>query len=106
MKIRVLLTNLMVLTLLSYGAWAQKSPKTMRATYKITSEYVRDIPALSQMSNIISAQGMGHVAPPKRRGTNHFVAGKGLPAAGDPLAQKQLDYQKAASTKEWLRLLK
>jgi len=86
-----------MLTLLSYGAWAQQSPQTMRASYQTVSAYVRDIPALSKMDNIISARGYEHVAPPKRRGKNTFVPGKGLPAAGDPLAQRQFDYNKRSA---------
>ena len=58
---------------------------------------MREIPALSKMENIIAADG--HVAPPKRRGKNTFVAGKGLPSAGDPLAQRQLDYNKKNAAK-------
>ncbi|OJJ19145.1 sheath polysaccharide-degrading enzyme [marine bacterium AO1-C] len=96
MKIRILLTNLVVLTLLSYSAWAQQSPKTMRATYQTVSAYVRDIPALSKMDNIIAAEG--HVAPPKRRGKNTFVQGKGSSGV-DVLAQKQLDYNRSNAGK-------
>lgn len=59
-----------------------------------TSEYMREIPPLSSMRNIIAAKDLGHVAPPKRRGINKVVPGKGLPVAGqgDPLRniQKQM----------------
>ncbi|WP_299211831.1 T9SS type A sorting domain-containing protein [uncultured Dokdonia sp.] len=55
--------------------------------------YMREIPALSSMDNIISAAGFEHVAPPKRRGSNTFIPGKGLPAGPDPLLQKQVAVQ-------------
>lgn len=66
-----------------------QQPTTMSATYFTTSEYVREIPPLSQMDNIIASAGFEHVAPPKQRGTNTFVPGKGLPTDGDPLVSYQ-----------------
>ncbi|SNR48790.1 T9SS type A sorting domain-containing protein [Dokdonia pacifica] len=57
------------------------------------AEYMREIPALSSMDNIIAAAGFEHVAPPKRRGSNTFIPGKGLPAGPDPLLQKQGEVQ-------------
>ncbi|XLS28691.1 fibronectin type III domain-containing protein [Flavobacteriaceae bacterium M23B6Z8] len=62
---------------------------TMRATSYGKAAYMREIPALSRMDNIIAAKGMEHVAPPKRRGSNTFVPGKGLPKGSDPLIDKQ-----------------
>jgi hypothetical protein len=50
------------------------------------------------MDNIISASGMEHVAPPKRRGKNTYVPGKGFPKAGDPLASKQMEAHKRAAS--------
>ncbi|WP_246223971.1 T9SS-dependent choice-of-anchor J family protein [Fulvivirga kasyanovii] len=90
MKIRFLCCCFL---LISYGAFAQQ---TYQATYFTTSEYVREIPALSAMDNIIAAQGFEHVAPPKRRGTNIFVPGKGLPKGEDPLIAKQRSVQRSA----------
>ncbi|ELR70752.1 hypothetical protein C900_03360 [Fulvivirga imtechensis AK7] len=49
------------------------------------------------MDNIIAAQGEEHIAPPKRRGTNTFVPGKGLPIGEDPLAARQRSVQRTAS---------
>lgn len=68
--------------LCSFNFFAQvtsKAPTTIG-----TSEYMREIPALSSMDNIISAKNHGHVAPPKRRGSNTFVPGKGFPKGDDP----------------------
>ena len=53
------------------------------------AEYVREIPALSSMGNIIAATGFEHVAPPKRRGQNTYIPGSGLPNGPDPLAAAQ-----------------
>lgn len=90
MKIKLLCYCLLFV---SYGAFAQQ---TFQATYFTSSEYVREIPALSAMDNIIAAQGFEHVAPPKRRGTNVFIPGKGLPRGEDPLAAKQRGVQRSA----------
>lgn len=67
--------------------------ESMSATSYGTAAYMREIPALSSMDNIIAAKGFEHVAPPKRRGSNTFVPGKGLPAGPDPLVQKQISTQ-------------
>ena len=56
--------------------------------------YMNEIPALSKMDNIIAAKGFEHVAPPKRRGSNTFVPGKGLPKGEDPLIQSQMNVTK------------
>ncbi|MDC7998627.1 T9SS type A sorting domain-containing protein [Gilvibacter sediminis] len=69
----------------------------MQATSFSTATYVREIPALSSMDNIIAAAGFEDVAPPKRRGTNTFVEGKGLPAGADPLARNQQLVPRAAA---------
>ncbi len=60
------------------------------------AEYLRVIPALADMDNIISAKNQGHIAPQKRRSSNTFVPGKGfMPEDGmDPLMKVQ---QKSAS---------
>ncbi|WP_340199858.1 fibronectin type III domain-containing protein [Ascidiimonas sp. W6] len=63
----------------------------MRATSYGKATYMREIPALSRMDNIIAAKGLEHVAPPKRRGSNTFVPGKGLPKGPDELVQKQVN---------------
>ncbi|EAY27297.1 T9SS-dependent choice-of-anchor J family protein [Microscilla marina] len=95
MKGKFLLSFIFVLTL-CYSSFAQQKP-TAKATYRTTSAYVRDIPALASMDNIIAASGMEHVAPPKRRGKNTYVAGKGFPRTGDPLATKQLEAHRRAA---------
>lgn len=64
----------------------------MRATSFGKAVYMREIPAISKMDNIIAAKGMEHVAPPKRRGSNTYVPGKGSQGP-DPLVQKQLSAQ-------------
>ncbi len=66
---------------------------SQKATSYGSAAYMREIPALSSMDNIISAAGFGHVAPPKRRGSNTFVPGKGLPAGPDPLIEQQRNAQ-------------
>ncbi len=75
--------------LCSLGLIAQQNPQ--KASLLGKAEYVRSVPALSKMDNIIAAKGMEHTAPPKRLGTNTFVPGKGIPAAGqnDPLMARQ-----------------
>ncbi|WP_206538651.1 T9SS type A sorting domain-containing protein [Aquimarina pacifica] len=72
----------------------------MKASSVGKAAYKRDIPALSQMKNIISAKSHEHVAPPKRRGSNKMVPGKGLPATGesDPLMIQQKNAVKMATT--------
>lgn len=67
--------------------------ESMPATSYGTAEYMREIPSLSSMDNIIAAKGLEHVAPPKRRGSNTYVPGKGLPVGPDPLVQKQISTQ-------------
>ncbi len=69
----------------------------MRASSIDVAIYKRDIPALSQMKNIISAKGMQHVAPPKRRGSNISVEEKGLPKNGDPLRYQNKRVSSSAS---------
>ncbi|GAA4274138.1 hypothetical protein GCM10022258_34320 [Aquimarina gracilis] len=67
----------------------------MKASSWSQAVYVRNVPALSEMTNIISAEGMVKHGQEKRRGKNTFVPGKGFPLAGqkDPLMSVQ---QKAA----------
>ena len=67
--------------------FAQKGP--MKATSLTKAAYVHEIPALSKMDNIIAAKGFEHVAPPKRRGQNTIVPGKGYPKGMDPLVTTQ-----------------
>ncbi len=71
------------LMLSSFGMLAQVGPKTGPTTIS-TSSYMREIPAFSKMANIISAESMEHVAPPKRRGSNTVIPGKGFPKGEDP----------------------
>lgn len=73
---------LVFLMLCNLGLVAQvgsKGPTTIT-----TSEYMREIQALSSMDNIISAKSFEHKAPPKKRGSNTFVPGKGFPKGEDP----------------------
>ncbi len=73
----------------SFGLFAQTSG-SMKASTVGKAAYMHEIPALSQMQNIISAKGMAHKAPAKQKGKNTVVPGKGLPVDGDPLVGKQL----------------
>ncbi len=63
--------------------------RSHKASLTDKAAYMREIPALSKMQNIIAAKGLEHVAPPKRRGTNTVVPGKGFPKNGDPLRLQQ-----------------
>ncbi|MEM6830042.1 MAG: T9SS type A sorting domain-containing protein [Bacteroidota bacterium] len=63
---------------------AQQQSSSKASSVEMSS-YVREIPPLSKMDNIISASGFEHKAPPKRRGKNTVVPGKGLPKGEDPL---------------------
>jgi len=81
------ITTIFISLLCAVMSYAQDG--SMSATLVGTATYMREIPALSSMDNIIAAEGFEHVAPSKRRGTNTFVPGKGLPAGPDPLLQKQ-----------------
>jgi chitodextrinase len=93
-------TNFIYITLFmlcSFGLFAQKGAPE-KASSVSTAAYMRDIPALSKMKNIISAKGMGHVpAPEKRRGKNTVVPGKGLPKGNDPLIEQQKKARKMAT---------
>ena len=91
MKLNTLSLILLLFLGSSLGVYAQKV--TQKSNYHGKDEYVRKIPALSSMGNIISANGQAHKAPPKRRGQNTHIPGKGLPQGGiDKLKEKQLDY--------------
>ena len=70
--------------LCSFGMLAQDQVISEKASSYGVSAYMREIPALSSMKNIISAASMEHVAPPKRRGSNTVVPGKGFPKGEDP----------------------
>lgn len=89
-------TNYLLLLFLMgiFTAQAQKQG-SLKATSTAKAAYMVEVPALSKMDNIIAAKGQEHVAPPKRRGTNTFVEGKGLPIGRDPLIQQQLNTPKA-----------
>ena len=67
------------------NSYAQK--QGMKPTTIGKAEYVRVVPAISKMDNVISAKGMIKHGQEKKKGKNTFVPGKGLPAAGqnDPL---------------------
>ncbi len=84
----------------SFGLFAQKGP--MKASSHSKAMYVRKVPPLSKMQNIISAEGMIKHGQEKRRGKNTYVSGKGLPAAGqkDPLMQTQQKSSKMAISTE------
>ena len=82
-----------VIVLSLWGVVMYGQNDSMEPTLISSATYVREIPALSSMDNIIAAEGFQHVAPPKRRGSNTFVPGKGLPAGPDPLAQQQRNAQ-------------
>ncbi len=82
----------------SFGLFAQKGTP-MKASSVGEAVYMRSIPAISQMDNVISAKGNGHVAPEKQKGSNTFVPGKGFPqVGGDPLVVKQKNATKMAVT--------
>ncbi len=85
----------------SLGLVAQTGT-SMKASSVGKAAYKRDIPPLSQMKNIISAQDHEHVAPPKRRGSNKMVPGKGIPAMGegDPLVMRQKNATKMTTSTE------
>jgi len=85
------ITFLLLCLLSVFIGYAQDG--SMSPTSYGQAEYMREIPALSSMDNIIAAAGFEHVAPPKRRGSNTFIPGKGLPAGPDPLLQKQTQVQ-------------
>ncbi|OJJ17297.1 hypothetical protein BKI52_31855 [marine bacterium AO1-C] len=85
------LSFILMLLMCSVGVYAQKV--TQKANFTAQSVYMRKIPALSNMDNIISAKNQAHKAPAKRRGKNTYIEGKGLPnKAGDKLMDKQLEY--------------
>ncbi len=74
---------------LLFGTALYAQNDAMNATLTGSAAYMREIPALSSMDNIIAAEGFEHVAPPKRRGSNTFIPGQGLPIGEDPLVQNQ-----------------
>ncbi|MBP2833713.1 fibronectin type III domain-containing protein [Aquimarina sp. U1-2] len=98
MKTKLFYTTLLLFC--SFGLFAQKGP--LKASSYGKAEYVRKVPALSKMKNIISAKGMIKHGQEKRRGKNTYVPGKGLPAAGqnDPLMQSQQKSVKIAIATE------
>ena len=87
MKVQISRIVLILLFFSSYGLRAQQTPT--KANYHVVSSYVRSLPALSKMDNIISAKGQGHKAPPKRRGKNTFVKGKGSKGIDLLMAKQQ-----------------
>lgn len=80
----------------AFGYSVQAQETQVKSTLHTKAAYMKTIPAFSQMDNIIAAEGLGHVAPPKRRGSNTVVPGKGLPQGPDPLASAQ----RSAQTRE------
>ncbi|TSE09967.1 T9SS type A sorting domain-containing protein [Aquimarina algiphila] len=78
----------------SFALLAQTGP-SMKASSVGKAVYMKKIPALSQMDNIISAKGLAHDAPAKRRGSNTYVPGKGYPQGNDPFFNEAS--QKSAS---------
>ncbi|WP_128755379.1 fibronectin type III domain-containing protein [Aquimarina sediminis] len=96
-------TNFIYLTffmLCSFGLLAQKG--VVKASSTGQAVYMKEIPALSSMKNIISAKGIIKHGREKQRGKNNFVPGKGLPKAGqfDPLMKNQQKSMKAAISTE------
>ena len=84
-------TNVIYLTLFmfcSFGLLAQKGG-SVKANSVGQAAYMKEIPALSSMKNIISAEGMGHDGQERRRGKNTYIPGKGFPQDGDPLRAVQ-----------------
>jgi len=81
----------LVFILLLCGSTLFAQDESLSATSYSVAAYMREIPALSTMDNIIAAKGYEDVAPPKRRGSNTFIPGKGLPTGNDPLLSKQLN---------------
>ena len=75
--------------MLFFGMTALAQDQGMQPSSITTADYVREIPALSSMDNIIAAEGFEDIAPPKRRGSNTFVEGKGTPNGLDPLVMAQ-----------------
>ncbi|MEM6721393.1 MAG: GEVED domain-containing protein [Bacteroidota bacterium] len=88
---------LLMLFLLSFFMVHAQQPGSLKASSTSKATYMVEVPALSKMDNIISAKGQGHVAPPKRRGSNTVIPGKGLPNGRDPLARQQYNVAKAAT---------
>ncbi|MAQ74948.1 MAG: sheath polysaccharide-degrading enzyme [Aquimarina sp.] len=82
------------------NSYAQK--QGMKPSTIGKAEYVRVVPAISKMDNVISAKGMIKHGQEKKKGKNTFVPGKGLPAAGqnDPLIPIQQKSQRAAISTE------
>lgn len=70
---------------------------SLKATSTSKAASMVEVPALSKMDNIISAKGLAHDAPPKRRGSNKVVAGKGFPKGPDPLVKSQNNAQRIAA---------
>ncbi len=88
--------NYLVVLLLLFGFSITAQEGAMQASSVTTATYVYQIPALSSMDNIIAAAGFEDIAPPKRRGSNTFVPGKGIPAGVDPLVRNQTTVTKTA----------
>ncbi len=86
----------LLLFLMSVFTIQAQKPGSLKATSNAKAAYMVEVPALSKMDNIIAAKGLEHVAPPKRRGSNTVIEGKGLPIGRDPLIQQQLNVPKSA----------
>jgi chitodextrinase len=90
-------TYLFLMLLMSVFAVQAQKPGSLKASSTSKAAYMVEVPALSKMDNIIAAKGLEHVAPPKRRGSNTVIEGKGLPVGRDPLIQRQLNVPKSAN---------
>ncbi len=86
----------LLLLLSVFWMTASAQNQEQRATFVSKATYMIEVPALSEMDNIIASDGFEHVAPPKRRGRNTFVPGKGFPKGADPLVQRQIAVQPSA----------
>ena len=86
----------LLLFLLSVFSVQAQKPGSLKASSTAKAAYMVEVPALSKMDNIIAAKGQEHVAPPKRRGSNIVIEGKGLPVGRDPLLQQQASVPKSA----------
>ncbi|MCF6350098.1 MAG: T9SS type A sorting domain-containing protein [Flavobacteriaceae bacterium] len=90
--------NTLIITLFIV-AFASAQDNSLKPTTISKAAYMIEIPALSKMENIIAAKGFEDVAPPKRRGKNTIIEGKGLPKGKDPLMQLQIEIAKSNTTR-------
>lgn len=70
--------------------YAQKSDKeSHKATLIVKAEYVKIIPSIASMGNLIAEEPRTGEINPRRSDGNKVVPGKGFPKGPDPLVQKQ-----------------